>query len=179
MSFPKDYFKKGYFPISSISSAGDGSQLAFSLPCDHHIYFTKDGNNLDRKIAKSKYIDEFVPKGGNPYEYFAENPFYGSLYFDPYRNLFFRIVKHPYKKAAELGINHCYDYPPAFSIQILDNEFNLLGEQKINGLKYSMYVLFIHPDGIYISSSNPKNDNTKEDKLDFQLFEIHDVFDKS
>lgn len=59
-----------------------------------------------------------------------------------------------------------------FSVIILDNKFNIIGETLFPENIYNSYIFFVHKDGLYISSDYQINYNQSEDTLNFELFNL-------
>lgn len=59
-----------------------------------------------------------------------------------------------------------------FSIIILDNQFNIIGETLFPEYTYNSNLIFIREDGIYISNSHFMNPTFNDDVLSFHKFEL-------
>ena len=59
-----------------------------------------------------------------------------------------------------------------FSIIVLDENFNLIGETLFPDYTYNSWLMFIREDGLYISSSHCMNPEFSDDTLVFQKFEV-------
>mgnify|MGYP000052724510 CR=1 FL=1 len=177
ISMPRDYYKDDQMYSTTYSVAFDGEKLVWSILCDHSIYFSTDLNNVQKKSAPSTYIDEFMSIKGaasNPYWYFAKNPFYASIYYDSFREVYYRFAKHDYDELNEIGEMQGYYYPPIFSVQILDKDLNMIGETAFDGNKYNMFNAFVGEEGLYISKANPLREDFNEDFLEFEIYTISD-----
>ena len=101
----------------------------------------------------------------------CENPNYGNLLFDKYRNVYYRIA-YP-ETEIEKGVNglELLHYGrKRFSIIILDKDFNIIGETLFPDYTYNSTVMFIREDGLYISDSHYLNPNYNDDLLSFRKF---------
>ena len=65
-------------------------------------------------------------------------------------------------------------FPKEFSIMILDNELNIIGETLMEGDKYVPNNMFVTEDGLYISVNHPDNPDNREDFLSFALLVLED-----
>jgi hypothetical protein len=103
----------------------------------------------------------------------CENPNYGNLLFDKYRNVYYRIA-YPETK-IEKGVNglELLQYGrKRFSIIILDKDFNIIGETLFPDYTYNSTVMFIREDGLYISDSHYLNPDYNDDVLSFRKFNL-------
>ena len=177
-SFPKTNNKaKKSGKESDFSRCFDGQRFVYSFYFSEDIYTCDiDHVEVKRIAAKSKYIDEigFTDDYGNltPKD-IAENPNYGNLIFDPYRDVYYRIA-YP-KVVIEQGVNslELLEYGgKRFSIIILDKGFNIIGETLFPDYTYNSRIMFVRKDGLYISSSHFMNSNYSDDILCFQRFDL-------
>lgn len=178
-TFPDDYWVGGKTSYEFSTVANNG-RFAFSFYGDHNIYVANSFDEELRPImAKSNYLPadfERLPEAGSREDrlrYFATTQHYGSLIYDPYRNVYYRFC-YP-KQQVEPGqdLRELVQFPPTFSIMILDSEFNVLGEKLIE--RESKLVpgnVFIGPKGLYISINHPENPENREDYFSFKLFEL-------
>lgn len=65
-------------------------------------------------------------------------------------------------------------FPKEFSIMILDNELNIIGETLMEGDKYVPNNMFVTEEGLYISVNHPDNPDNREDFLSFALLVLED-----
>lgn len=158
----------------------DGKRFIYSFYFDEDIYVTSiDHKNVERKKVKSKYIDKLHMLddfGQHTMLDKCENEEYGALIYDPYRNVYYRIV-HPKveieKKLKRQEVIELIDYGRKnFSIIIMDENFNVIGETLFPDYTYNCNVMFVHKDGLYISASHAFNENYTDDNLIFQCFEL-------
>lgn len=131
--------------------------------------------------AKSKYLKSMKPNVNNhtndlgALTRYSEEPKYSHIMYDKYRNIYYRFVEMP----CELADNETpYDEsaPKAreFSVIILNDKFEIIGETKFPGNKYFYKMSFVGKDGLYISENNLANPEFDENKLVFACFKIVD-----
>jgi Domain of unknown function (DUF4221) len=97
---------------------------------------------------------------------------YVGLHYDPYRQLIYRVAKHNQPEKDKNGLLNKYQNAP-FSIMVLDNEGNVLGEtEPFAGSIYDYSKLHITKDGILLSKENKFNPNNQEELLEFDLIKI-------
>ncbi len=155
----------------------DKDLIVYSLPIEHSIYTSKDGKNLTKHYAGSKYFDK-IPSLDKPkksyhtmdmdeiYAVYAERPSYSYIIYDKYRKLYYRIAELPIDKFDPNG--GIKTTVKETSIIILDENFNYLGETRMKSM-YSPRSFFITEEGLgfvkYIK-------NGGEDEAFFDLFKI-------
>ena len=62
-----------------------------------------------------------------------------------------------------------------FSIMILDNKLNVVGETFFPAYTYNPNLSFILEDGLYVSLSHIKNPDYSDDILRFQKLELKEI----
>jgi len=160
-----------------LSRCFDGKHFVYSFHFDETIYIaSQDHDSIKEVKVKSKYIDKvrLLDDYGNlTITDACENPNYGNLLFDKYRNVYYRIA-YPETK-IEKGVNglELLQYGrKRFSIIILDKDFNIIGETLFPDYTYNSTVMFIREDGLYISDSHYLNPNYNDDVLSFRKFNL-------
>lgn len=158
-NFPKKYINTGDSYNDHLPSAciGKDNNICVSFGADDNLSLYQDSTLLLRKEVKSLYIDKF-----NPYpdeklfdmlylkNYVAQEPKYTNIIFDPFENVYYRIVKHRHINAGSANIEKTW------SVIILDTDLNVLGETKFNG-DYKYDVFIPTPIGVVTAKRNPKN----------------------
>jgi len=158
----------------------NGKKFVYSFFGDENIRVVSvDHQEIQKHKIKSKYINRIVIEKRTFNDMYAHAkyrygmPLYGNLIHDPYRNLYYRFA---YPK-IELEDGPDYVGLTAlgrkkFSIIILDEEFNVIGETLFPEWTYCPTVLFVHRDGLYICNNHPMNPSFNEDILSFECFEV-------
>jgi hypothetical protein len=147
-----------------------------SFPNDHYIYsYRTDFSNAKKIYAGSSYAGDIkslaypsgIPVPDNmQYAHYFEQYYYRSIIYDKYRNIYYRIVEHPWE-----NYNNNIDirsWLKPISIILLDSEFNVLGE-KLLSMEYHLSYMsfFITEEGLYLNK-----DTGNEDELVYSLFKI-------
>ena len=161
----------------------NGEYFVYSFNNDHNIYITsKDHKEIKVREARSRYVSELkLSKFLDPvygHKFLLETFSYGNLIYDKYRNVYYRIVNHGIKTDAfsEEEIKEIYQSGhPRFSIMILDNDFNIIGETLFPDSVFINYVMFIDEDGLYISDSHILNPDFDENNLSFKCFNLKEL----
>lgn len=165
----------------SYSRCFDGKKFVYSFFFDENIYVASlDHKKIDRIAVKSRYIDklQFVSKTPDNLNLVAkmlsELPFYSNLIYDKYRNVYYRFAfpkvelpatEKDYTEIWQMGRTK-------FSIIILNDKFEVIGETLFPENVYASTQYFIRKDGLYLSTSFLKNPNFDEDTLSFQKMEL-------
>jgi hypothetical protein len=163
----------------------NGKEFVYSFFYDENIYVANIEHTEVRKYkVKSKSIGKIVIETRRieerndyaKYNYGAQC--YGNLIHDPYRKLYYRFA-YPgvdlengpdYVSLTALGRKK-------FSIIILDEDFNVIGETMFPEWVYCPTVMFVSRDGLYICNNHPMNPSFNEDILTFECFEVKKVKD--
>ncbi|MCC5919434.1 MAG: DUF4221 domain-containing protein [Cyclobacteriaceae bacterium] len=180
-NYPKDYWKGGkklFEPSFAVSKNG---RVVYSLFGSHDLYYADQlGEKLKTKTAKSTFLPEkipLLPEDGSPLEkqkYFQASPHYRTVTYDPYRSVFLRFVypEPNLERIEQDEIRELQRFPQTFSIQIFNENLDLLGEELFEKNSFIPAEFFITEEGLYISESHVRNENQKEDELSFRLFKI-------
>ncbi|NQT78074.1 MAG: DUF4221 family protein [Bacteroidetes bacterium] len=159
-AFPEHYFESGndysdYFPTRCMNKEGG---MIFSYDADHYIYvFDSDGMSYE-KPCESKYIKTInhIPDNKTldmaySRKFQLEEPKYERIYYDKYRNRYYRIVKH--RSKVENGqMTDIENF--TWSIIVLDENLDILGEQIFYFKNYNYQIFYPAKEGIYINKTN-------------------------
>lgn len=166
-----------------LSRCYNGKEFIYSFYFDEDIYIVSiDHKKIERKKIKSKYINNIkMPNDYNQgldlqtgFRESCERSNYGNLLYDKYRDVYYRIA-FPQTEIEDKQINtmELMRYGrKVFSIIILDNQFNIIGETLFPAYTYNSNLIFIREDGIYISNSHFMNPEFSDDILSFHKFEL-------
>ncbi len=179
--YPAGYLSEGKRHFEA-SFAVSPSKMVYSLYADHSLYYANAASSdLKSKLAVSKYLEndfENYPLSGTGMEkvkYFSGSPHYESLLYDPYRKVYYRFCFPKVKAEGEKAIKKLRIYPKLFSIMILNEDLNIIGETLMDKDKYYPNNCFVAKEGLYISINHADNPRNKEDYLTFDLLELKDV----
>ena len=170
---------RDYWPHRCIGGRG---QVVYAYSIDHNLY-VYDCDVLARKVkAKSEY---FTPISAYPdsesghfaylKKYWVTEPRYIKIVYDPYNNLYYRIVAHAmeYEKSDGVTVNDTQDKP--WSVMVLDSDFNVIDEVVFDPNVYSYAYFSVTKDGILISKRK-KEGEAFSNNTDFTLFNISQTF---
>ncbi|GHT87680.1 hypothetical protein FACS189474_1100 [Bacteroidia bacterium] len=177
----EEIYTDGIGPEFSFSRCFNGSEFVYSFLFEENIVVTsQDHQQIKRIPAKSKYISKIndahekrpadMVLGAKR---MCEAPFYGYLFHDSYRKVYYRIAyPETEMEANENYIELWTSGRKRFSIVILDEHFNIIGETLFPDYTYKSKMLFVGEEGLYICDSHVKNPEFNEDILSFQCFEL-------
>lgn len=182
--FPDLY--KGSEVMSSFkahSRVFDGEKYVYSFEEFSNLFVTTDFKTFNTIDAESRLIGEVnnEPLDGTNH---SDNEFanasytkaeYGSVIFDEYRDVFYRLCYAKSKKSEDIDLMNMEEYRLSkgdFSIQIFDKELNLLGETMFEAGKYAPRIFFLDKDGLWLSENNVFRDDISEDELVFRCLEL-------
>ena len=178
--FPNNYLVDGY-RFFDFSFAKGLDKWVYSFHSDHDLYYSDARNtSLASVTAKSNYINgfrNFDLSGSREenYRYFASAPNYKSIFYDKFKNVYYRVCYPKIELTSEEEIMKYRFVPKMFSILILDSELNVIGETLFEKEKFLPDNLFITEAGVYLSKNHPDNPDLEEDYLSFALFELLDL----
>ena len=155
------------------------SFFIYSFALDENLYKTNIQTGIIEKIlAKSRYISNVNPiklpsELTQLMKKTCEMPSYGNIMYDKYRKVYYRFV---YLK-SELKPNEdsrkiLHNGKKEFSIMMLDENLNVLGETRFPAFTYVPHICFINKDGLYLSTSHFKREDYSDDVLRFQRIEL-------
>lgn len=164
----KDYYD--FSPKVSFNKEG----LVYAFGADHYIYSYKEGRELQSFKAKSKYIRHFqeYPEDKNfdlvylkKYNY--EEPRYLDVIYDPFRQLYYRIVKH--RSRYRRGVAKL---PSNWSVIVLDKNMEKLGEVLFDDPLYSSQIIVPSKDGLYVRKNFKDQASVKPGEMILTLFDL-------
>jgi hypothetical protein len=95
-----------------------------------------------------------------------------DMYYDKYRECYYIVIRKREKVLINgTAMNNRFIYPNCY-ILILDKNLKHMGEVFLPDDIYSFKMMFITPDGLYISEDNVNNPSFSEDYMRFKLFKL-------
>lgn len=162
------------------SYADTGKEIAVSFESSDSIYVSSDFNHVRAYNAKSRYFPiciwnrmtlQFDLQIRLRKE--AQEPDYFHLLYDKYRHVFYRFARMPYEYPADRSPMG-EDSGREFSIIILNDRYEIIGESKFPGSTYAYRLWFVGKKGLYLSLNNQENPCFDEDKLMFRCFSLQE-----
>ncbi|GAB4201115.1 MAG: hypothetical protein Fur0023_05200 [Bacteroidia bacterium] len=111
-----------------------------------HSHFFKENNNFDFNAVRD--YDKVA-------EYLITNSRYYLLHYDPYREVYYRIVLHSYKYKEGKNVYLRTDVP--WSIVVINKDFKVLKEVFFQPGKHYFNFFIILPEGVLIKQQSYEN----------------------
>lgn len=179
--FPADYLIQD-IKVPFLSMVSRDNELTYSFLGDHHIYVGAPDNPSPEAIyVPSRFLPQSlqsVRRNATSEQfnrYYLSAPKYGSIFYDHYREVFYRFVYHEYEANDEEELRELRMYVPFFSVQILGPDYTVLGETLMDQEPLNPFNAFVGKKGLYISNSNPNHPDFNDDQMGFYLFELGDA----
>lgn len=176
--FPEFYQNK-IWPSQDVSisrTIDKRGRIVYSWRFLDSLIIEKDGI-IEKKPAKSDFVTEeftpfsMVPNKDQDMERIIQTAKYYGIYYDKYRDLFYRTVQHPGIFDRD-GIPKEMDGLRNFSVIVLDSDFNLIREVAFPGGIYNIYRAFVGKRGFYLPKNNVMNPDLVEDTLYIDIFDF-------
>lgn len=156
----------------------DGNSFVYSWPLlDHVIKVDFASKNIEKHLVKSSIDNNklkafsSVPTDKMEHEVSLTNLRYGEVFYDKFRELYYRVVYQPLKNYSN-EIYPTYRQARKFSILVLDKDFKTLKEISFPEKKYLIYNAFVGPEGLYLPRNNPFWVDLQEDSIEIDIFEF-------
>ena len=179
--FNKEELTRKFSYNTAHSYAYTGKDVAVSFKQSDSIYVSSDFEHVKAYLAKSRHAPSMTPE---PYNAQTDNEVrlrrealeydYWHLIYDKYRKVFYRFVRHPYEFPKHKNAMFDEDSGREFSIVILNEDYEIVGETSFPGNTYSYVIYFVGKKGLYLSLNNLENPTFSEDELFFRCFELKD-----
>jgi hypothetical protein len=147
--------------------------FVISFPNDHYIYQT-DLKQVNKIYAGSTYADDiksldsptFILSKSRRLSHYFENYSYSTVIYDKYRNVYYRMVEHPWK-----DYHQDMDWMPwlkQLSIVILDGDFHFIGETRLDmEYRFSASQFMVTANGLLLYKQTDD-----ENELIYDLFTL-------
>jgi hypothetical protein len=179
VSEPESYFTNNYgglhYDLYSVCFNPKANLAVYSFAASKSVIIddmVKD--SIYNTPAESQYILNFTPYNEKQYadatmplgEYFMTTPTYGPIYYDNYKDVYYRLALLP---VEQKNANYDKKNSPLkpISLVVFDHNFNYLGEKLIEKNKYWPTSAFVSPDGLNIQIRS-----TNDETLDFTTFKF-------
>lgn len=176
--FNKEEITRKLSYANAHSYADTGNEIAVSFQASDSIYVSSDFHHVRAYPAGSRYFSPLHPE---PYDATidllvrlrkeANEPSYHHLLYDKYRKVFYRFACMPYEYPADRSPMG-EDWGREFSIIILNDKYEIIGETKFPGNTYAYRLWFIGRDGLYLSLNNLENPSFDENRLMFRRLQL-------
>ncbi|MCE7057471.1 DUF4221 domain-containing protein [Algoriphagus sp. AGSA1] len=177
-AFPEFYHNKIWagHDIQLSRTINKKNQIIYSWKYLDSLTVVADGQSKS-VYAKSDYITKeavpfsMIPSSDQKTKYVIENTKYYGIYYDEFRDVYYRTVQLP----GKYDINEIpkeMDALRDFSVIVLDSTFNKINEVRFPGGIYNIYRAFVGKRGFYLPKNNIMNPDLKEDILSIDIFDF-------
>jgi hypothetical protein len=175
IGYPESYKDHTWSMSHAIPSRimNDKHEFVYSFGIEPNIYvYDIEGNLILTKYAASEMaeviepFDKSSPASKENLMYLLENTFYSDIFYDKYRKVYYRFVKHPIKEETIMW----EDKP--ISIVILDENYDKIGETLLPRNLYYARDIFVSKSGLMISNNHQKNPDIDENFMSFTRFDL-------
>ena len=158
--YPNSYINSGhnYYTFSPYLNMGVGGQIIVSYSADEYVYIYKNDSLIREKICRSNYIDRIKDYPDDKVmnlvfsgKYQIEEPKYLSLVYDKFR--------HRYYGKVEVKFNPQNLAESQWSIIIMDENFDVMGEVLLKYSDFDPEVLIPSPDGVLLKRTVSETEN--------------------
>jgi len=163
--YPLRYFFSSGFPSMlnpSVAYARNKVVLSFGPQHYLYIYNLSNGQFVERVTAKSNFTPKKIQSckwkapSQETYNYLVTNPFYLGIYYDSYRDRFYRVVKHSQDLENHKNQLNSF-YSASWSIMVFTNQLKFIEEWIVNASNLDFTKLLVTSKGILIPSLNESN----------------------
>ncbi|GAA3989991.1 hypothetical protein GCM10022210_49320 [Mucilaginibacter dorajii] len=181
--FPDAYQNKNYgglhYDIYSVCYNPKFNIAVYSFPAHKKVILSNlFKNNIVNVLAESQFINDFTLYDEDQYkdavsepvgEYFMTTPTYGSIFYDKYRDVYYRLALLPVK---ERNVNYEQKNPPTKNISLIvfDKDFKYLGEKLLEKNRYWSSNAFVSKEGL-----NIQNRTNSDSTLNFTTFGFQQI----
>lgn len=162
------YFNTVYHSVT------ESGNYVYSFPADHFVYvYSSDFTQLGKYYMGSRYVSDICSSDIDSFtlfkekrkriEYYVSQPSYANIIYDKYRNLYYRIVRHPLKNWT--GGN----FIKPFSIIVMNANGQVISETPIvnDFSELNLHNMHISKDGLLIQKRN-----SNENLIEFVVYKI-------
>ena len=164
--YPEKFIKQGktIFPFHMISFCrNENEQTICNFMIDDTLYVYGEGNssNPQKFSCKSEYVSDLpepisINKSSNTNinKKMIENSFYQGIYYDKYRNVYYRIAKLKQDYKDDEGYINKDNFK--YSIMVINQDFEVCAEQIFNHKDYLSNSLLVSKKGILLKKPDNK-----------------------
>ena len=136
-------------------------------------------HQVEYKAVRSRYIGEMKPFSSEStndavlQKELCEYPSYGKIIYDSCNKVYYRVAYVPQEVEKDVdALSLLRTGRKQFSIMILDEDFNVIGEHLFPPYTYNPRLSFVSKGKLYISLNNIMNPDYSDDVIRFQMVEL-------
>ena len=167
----------------SFSRVFDGENYVYGFLSYDSIIVTPDYKTSKTYSAKSRYIGEVknpgAPVGRESTDLLklSTHAGYGNLVYDKYRKVFYRFCHFENDYPGPYTPEYYVSFG-AFTIMIINSDFEIVGETIFPAKRYASRVFFVNKDGLWLSENNFQREGVSDDILSFRCLTLEDIRDE-
>lgn len=180
-AYPESYHQGVWWHLVGMTAnkaVNKKGEVLISFPVEHALFLYNNDSLIQTTATESRYLKKYeFPSFDNEQrsntaykvKYVSTLGYYYSLIYDPFRNIYYRVVLHPQDyRNADNTVN--MDADRSWSVMILDEDLNVLSETYFPSKKYLYYNLIVTKAGLLISNNHELNPDLNSGKFSFTLF---------
>ncbi len=143
-----------------------------NFPNDHFIYLMHRNGSFQKYFAGAKRIgylnpvsEAYTDDDAKAFALEAKQGFYSALFYDRWRNLYYRIAHNPTEDSSESRSDF-----GQISIILLDENLKKVGESYLPKDTYVIGASFITPEGLFLFNERKYDKN--DDYLIYDIYKI-------
>jgi hypothetical protein len=180
LTYPVELTGKDVSGMKVYRDMGPANSFIYHFGLLNSLFVTYDHKSFSKVVLDTNYkLDlpdnnwEQMSKGFDSYlNYYLQHDEVINIHYDKYRENYFLIVRlkeSGNEKGKDVSLKFLY---PHCIIIILDKKLSVIGETILPDNFYSCQMMFVAPEGLYISEDHPNNPNFSEDYMRFRLFKL-------
>ncbi|MEA5259380.1 DUF4221 family protein [Arcicella aquatica] len=156
-NYPKEIWEFGYVPLD-FSRTWNGQKVIYSFLYDSKVYEFKNGSKQYTVHTNAKSIDDIATpsfkKDAVSFEdYCFKYGVYLGIVYDKYRKVYYRFYRPKLEPEKGVNVMSLIENPPIFSIIVMNDNFENIGEVHLPKKKFSSSCFFISEKGLYLAKS--------------------------
>jgi hypothetical protein len=179
LTYPRSLIDKDISNMHVCRVLGYNNYFVYNFGLIDSLFVTKDHLRFERFSIKTNYKFnfanrhwEYIKDMKKGLEYDLHHDEVKNIFYDKFRECYYLVVRereNDLDNTADMVVP--LQYPHCFII-ILDKQFDYMGEVHFPDNTYSFHMVFVGPQGLYISLDHVKNPTFDENYMRFKLFTL-------
>jgi hypothetical protein len=161
--YPSEFLNDYWFETNFSRAVNDSGYFVYSFGVNDTLFVYNFGSLIQTVKAKSKFIDEFDSFDGrreldSKYveQYVVEQPRYLRIIFDPYAELYYRVILHASAYQNNDGTINTFG-DKEWSVMVLDKSFSIQDEYLMEAKTFDFSSIIPTPHGVLVSLDHDLN----------------------
>lgn len=177
LSFVSNYWKDGNFYEPSYARIYNGKKFVYLWRYSDKLLVTDDHVSRTEYKLESKYFTSFgkmpVPTDvSSNLRDLLISPGFFNILWDKYRRFYYVFAYPGGDVESDQDLMNSWRYLSRFSIIILNENFDKIGETMMPDNRYYIENFFVGKEGLFLSKCNPNNPEFSDDVLSFDILSI-------